>query len=260
MQISDFHKNERDKSVATLRTIAEMDRVDKSASGATLREGDLAGRAYQQIRDAILSLEFQPGQPLQEVFLAQRLGTSRTPIREALRRLQAEGLVEQSTSRGVFVAQVSIEDVENAYRVLEVLEGLSSRLAAERLNEAAASELRALLRSLREAAHQGDLETWVKTDANLHETIRSIAGNGKLLQLSGLVYPTVERVRNIYLREGSEPEQLAMATQDHLAMGEAILARDAERAEALTRQLFAKAGKDNVRLLRHWVTPLRRSF
>ncbi|MBI3974256.1 MAG: GntR family transcriptional regulator [Chloroflexi bacterium] len=224
------------------------------------REPDLATRAYDGIREAILTMSFQPGQQLQEVALAHWLGTSRTPVREAIRRLQSEGLVESSSSRGVVVAQVSIDDVENAYLVIEVLEGLAGRLAAERLTDEGAIGLRRVLDELQHAAAAADLERWTQLDAELHDTIRAIAANPKLNQVANLVYPVIERVRSIYLREGHEPDQVAIATADHCVIGEAILARDATRAEALSRQLFAKAGADNVRLLKRWVSPLRRSF
>jgi DNA-binding GntR family transcriptional regulator len=225
-----------------------------------LEERDLARRAYQAIRAAILDLSFQPGQQLQESFLAKWLGTSRTPVREAIRRLAGEGLIEISATRRVVVAQVSVADVENAYLVIEVLEGLSSRLAAERLTDADAAALAILLDQMQATATDPDVEGWIKVDARLHETIREIAANPKLTQTANLVYPTIERVRNTFLREGPEPDRLALATADHRALGEAILARDAARAEELARRLFAKARQDNVRLLQRWVAPLRRSF
>ena len=229
-------------------------------SGALARDGHRAGRAYREIREAILNLTFQPGQKLQETPLARWLGTSRTPVREALRRLQSEGLIEAEPSRGVVVAQASLEDVENSYRLLEVIEGLASRLAAERLTDDGAAALSALIDQLRAAADAGDLDSWVKLDAELHDAIRAVAANPKLAQVASTVYPTIERVRSIHLREGSEPDRLAAVTADHCAMTEAILARDGLRAEELTRRLFAEARANNVRLLRHWVAPLRRSF
>ncbi len=224
------------------------------------RTADLASWAYDTIRDAILHLAFEPGQQLQEVALAKWLGISRTPVREALRRLQTEGLVESAGARGLVVAQVSIEDVENAYLVIEVLEGLSSRLAAQRLTDEGERKLRRLMAQLQDAASTADLERWAQVDAEFHDVIRSIAANPKLSQVASLAFAVVERVRNIYLREGNEPDMLATATADHCALGESILARDGRRAEELARALFAKAGADNVRLLRRWVSPLRRSF
>jgi DNA-binding GntR family transcriptional regulator len=223
-------------------------------------EPDLATQAYERIRQAIRDLTFEPGQPLQEVALARWLGISRTPVREAMRRLQSEGLVEIAPSRGAVVAQVSIEDVANAYAVLAVLEALAGRLAAERLTEAGAARLHGVLAELRAAAEAVDLDRWTRLDAELHDTIRAVAGNPKLEQATARLYPVIERVRSVYLREGHEPEQLAVANAEHCAVAEAILAGDAEGAERLTRQLFAKAGADNVRLLTRWVWPLRRSF
>jgi len=225
-----------------------------------LEDRDLAQKAYQAIRAAILDLSFQPGQQLQESFLAQWLGTSRTPVREAIRRLTSEGLIEISPSRRVVVAQVSVADVENAYFVIEVLEGLASRLAAERMNDDHTSTLKTIFDRMSSAAAQADMENWIKVDAELHDTIREIAANPKLSQTAGLVYPVVERVRNTFLRDGSEPDRLAVATKDHGELVDAILSPNPALADTLARRLFAKAREDNVRLLQRWVAPLRHSF
>lgn len=224
------------------------------------RSGDLAERGYQQIRDAIIDLTFQPGQPLQEKYLADWLGFSRTPIREALRGLQAEGLVEAVASRGLVVAELSVDDVDDAYLVIEVMEGLASRLAAERNTEEGEATIRRLLTEMREAAALADVEEWTRLDGQLHQEIRRIAANSRIDRVLRSVYPVIERVRNTYLREGSEPDRLATATEEHCRMGDAIVEQDGLLAEQLTRQLFAKAREDNVRLLRHWVAPLRRNF
>lgn len=222
--------------------------------------GDLATTAYRRIREAILRMEFQPGQRLQEVEIAAWLGISRTPVRESFRRLQAEGLLQSLATRGVTVAEFSIEEVDDAYLVIEMLEAVSSRLAAERLTDDGAQAIRLLLEQMQEAAADTELERWAKVDDDFHTTIRAIANNPKLRQVADLVYPIIERVRHFYLREGSEPERLAAATTAHRRLGEAILAHDGERAEQLARELFANARQDNVRLLRRWVAPLRRSF
>lgn len=229
-------------------------------SGPAAQAGDLASEAYRRIREAVLRLEFQPGQRLQETDIAAWLGVSRTPVREAFRRLQAEGLLRGLPTRGVVVAEVSVEEVEDAYRVIEMLEGLSSRMAAERLTAGGTSALHALLGKMQAAAAAAELERWAKIDVELHATIRAIAANPKLIQVADLVYPVIDRVRHLHLREGSEPERLAAETAAHLRLGEAILARDGNQAEQLVRELFARAREDNVRLLRRWVAPLRRNF
>jgi DNA-binding GntR family transcriptional regulator len=225
-----------------------------------VQAGDLASTAYRRIRDAILRMEFQPGQRLQETDVAAWLGVSRTPVREAFRRLQAEGLLQSLAPRGVVVPEVSIEEIDDAYRVIEMLEALASRQAAERLTEGGAASLRALLGQMQEAAGATELERWAGIDVDLHAAIRAIAANPKLIQVAGLVYPVIDRVRHLHLREGSEPERLAAETAAHRRLGEAILAGDGDQAEQLVRVLFAKARLDNIRLLRHWVSPLRRNF
>jgi DNA-binding GntR family transcriptional regulator len=224
------------------------------------RAGDLADRGYREIRDAIIDLTFQPGQPLQEKFLSEWLGFSRTPVREALRRLQAEGLIESVSSRGLVVAELSVDDVDDSYLVIEVMEGLASKLAADRITDGGRDDIRQILERMRQAAGDANVVDWTQADADLHEEVRRIAANPRIDRVLRSVYPVIERVRNTYLREGSEPDRLSTATETHCQMAEAIMQGDGAVAEHLTRQLFAKAREDNVRLLRHWVAPLRRSF
>jgi DNA-binding GntR family transcriptional regulator len=185
---------------------------------------------------------------------------SRTPVREALHRLQGDGLVESLASGRVVVTQVSVDDIENAYLVIEVTEGLASRLAATRLDEAGAAAVQSCLDRLETASSAGDLDAWTAVDAEYHETIRRIARNAQLDQVAHVVYPLIERIRSMYLRDGHEPHRLAVAMADHRALGDAILSGNAPLAEEVARHLFAKAREDNVRLLRRWVIPLRRSF
>ena len=237
-------------------TAVATERQERTSRGS----GGLATRAYDEIRKAIINVSFQPGQQLQESFLAQWLGTSRTPVREALHRLQGEGLIESLSSRGAVVAQVSVDDVDNAYQVIEVVEGLSSRLAAARLTDDGAVALRSCLDRLAAAGVAGDLESWTTIDGEYHDTIRAIARNPKLDQVAHIVYPVIERVRSMYLHDGHDPDRLPATVRAHERLCDAILAGDGNQAEALARALFAKAREDNVRLLRRWVIPLRRSF
>jgi DNA-binding GntR family transcriptional regulator len=220
----------------------------------------LANHAYNEIRKAIIDMSFQPGQQLQESFLAEWLGMSRTPVREALHRLQGDNLIESLSPRRAVVTQVSVEDVENAYYVIEVAEGLASRLAALRRTDEDGAALRACLDRMEAASRDGDLDAWVAVDAEYHQAIRIIARNPQLDQVAHVVYPVIERVRSMYLHDGSEPDRLSVATANHRDLGDAILGGEEQRAEELARGLFAKAREDNVRLLKRWVIPLRRNF
>jgi DNA-binding GntR family transcriptional regulator len=221
--------------------------------------GDLAAYAYEKIRAAIISLEFQPGEALQETALARRLGASRTPVREALRRLQGEGLIEVAPSKGMIVAQVSVQDVENAYFVIEALEGVSARLAAERRDSADAEALRDVMARFT-AAEPLVLDEWITVDSAFHDVVRQMAANTKLTQTTAMVYPVIERVRHMHLREHHDAARIADQSAIHLAIGKAILEGEGERAEAMMRELFRQARIDNVRLLRQWIVPLRSSF
>jgi len=221
---------------------------------------DLSSRAYREIRKAIINLTFQPGQHLQETFLAEWLGTSRTPVREVLKRLRGEGLISNVSSRGAVVAQVSVDDVEDAYYIIEAMEGMSSRLAAAKITPESAEKLRTCLERMQQLSGGDDLTAWTAADADFHDTIRATASNSKLELVAHVVYPTIERVRSMYLLEGHEPDRLAVATRDHIALGDAICAGQEDESEALARALFRQARQDNIRLLRQWISPLRRSF
>jgi DNA-binding GntR family transcriptional regulator len=226
----------------------------------TPKAGGTTTHVYRQIRQAIADLTFEPGQRLQEAFLADWLGVSRTPVREALRHLERDGLVVPSRARGVIVAPVTVEDVEHAFLLLEVLEGLAGRLAAQRIRDDDVPELQRLVDDLRDATATGDLERWARRDAELHDRIREIAACPKLSEVTALVYPMIDRVRDMYLREGADPDLRTRLMANHVVMGEAVIARDAERAEATARALFSEGREAIVTLLRRWVSPLRRSF
>jgi DNA-binding GntR family transcriptional regulator len=221
---------------------------------------DLAAMAYREIRRAIIDLRFQPGQRLQETYLADWLGTSRTPIREVLKRLRGEGLISSLSSRGAIVSQVSVDDVENAYLVIEVMEALASRLAAERHTDEHAAAINTCLEALSIASEAEDVAAWSTADAMLHDTIRAGAQSEKLDLVAHIMYPTIERTRSMYLLEGREPDRLADSTAAHIALGKAVLEREAELAERLTLALFQQARVNNIRLLKQWIVPLRRSF
>jgi DNA-binding GntR family transcriptional regulator len=221
---------------------------------------DLASRAYREIRQGIIDLTFLPGQRLQETYLAEWLGTSRTPVREVLKRLRGEGLISSLSSRGAIVAQLSVDDVEDAYIVIEAMEGMASRLAASRITQENILVLDACLDHMKAMSAENDLTGWTTADGQFHDAIRSMAKSPKLELVAHVVYPTIERVRNMYLLEGNEPDRLKVATEAHTTLGNAICAGNEDESEDLTRALFRQAKDDNIRLLRQWIVPLRRSF
>jgi len=223
-------------------------------------EQPMTDRAYAHIRDQIVSFALQPGEILSESTLSRALEMSRTPVREALRRLQGEGLVTLDMRLGARVTDVSVDDVDHAYRVLEVLEGLAARLAAECDHSPGLAELETIGSRLSESESAADLVGWAAADVELHRKIWEIAGNSILLRQLESIYPLIERIRHIHLREEVNSPRLAQETAQHVAVITAIRERDGATAERLMRELFHRARVDNVRLLRTWIAPLRSRF
>jgi len=207
-----------------------------------------------------MSTELYAGQSLQEHALAEWLGMSRTPVREALRQLTAEGVIESPSPRRLIVAELSAQSVREAYLAIEALEGVISRQAAERSAAESDLPIEAAVHAMRKATEAGDFEAWIAADNSVHEQVHRAAGNRRITEILNALYVNIERVRHMHLREGSRIERLHDGYQEHLAYVAPILAREPREAEAQARQLFANAREQTLSLLDRWVTPLRRVF
>ncbi|MEA3058739.1 MAG: hypothetical protein QOE50_151 [Sphingomonadales bacterium] len=216
--------------------------------------------AYHTIRQAIVSMELQAGQTLQEAALAEWLGMSRTPVREALRQLAAEGLVEWPEPRRLIVSELSAQSVREAYLSIEVLEGLASREAAEHGPPEFGAHLQAALNEMQAATDDGNFDAWIAADDALHKAVHDAAGNRRASEILDSLYRTIERVRHMHLRDGSHVERLQAGFAEHVVYAAPILNRQPAEAEKLARALFAEAREQTLSLLDRWVTPLRRAF
>lgn len=217
-------------------------------------------QAYRAIRDAIMRTELYAGQSLQEHALAEWLGMSRTPVREALRQLTAEGLIESPSPRRLIVAELSAQSVREAYLAIEALEGVMSRQAAERSDADSDLTIQGALRAMGEATEAGDFEAWIAADNAVHQQVHAAADNRRITEILDSLYVSIERVRHMHLRDGSRIERLSDGYEEHLAYVAPILAREPHEAESRARQLFAHAREQTLSLLDRWVTPLRRVF
>lgn len=205
-------------------------------------------------------MELQAGQQLQENALADWLGMSRTPIREALRQLVVEGLVESVQPRRLVVAELSARSVREAYLLIEVLEGLASREAAEIATPDADERMRAALERMQIATREADFDAWIISDNALHQVVHETAANRRASEVLDSLYGTIERVRHMHLRDGSRIERLQAGLDEHVDYIAPILAREPQEAELRARALFAAAREQTLSLLDRWVTPLRRAF
>jgi DNA-binding GntR family transcriptional regulator len=202
---------------------------------ALLREhgdsGTTAEAVYRTLRHGIVHGELAPGERLLSDALASELKVSRTPVREALRKLEAEGLVIQSGSRLVVHAPTD-QDLTELFYVREALEGMAARLAAENATPAEVAEISELLDDMETLRRRGDLDALRRLSAEFHQSVCRAAHNHRLVQLLGGLLDTARKIQTSTLfGEGRAAEAL----REYRDLVAAIAARDADRAEALAR-------------------------
>lgn len=186
----------------------------------------LADQAYIAIRNAIVSLELAPGSVIDERALIERLGIGRTPVREALRRLAHEQLVEVFPRRGMFVTHVDVRDLARISEVREALEPEAARLAAERATEDERDELAELGSSIVRGADLMDI------DERIHRAIYAAAHNDLLEKTLGEYYVLAHRIWMIALDRN---EALEEAVEAHRNLVLAIINGSGDRAADLMR-------------------------
>lgn len=197
-------------------------------------------RAYSQIRALILSGALPSGAPLGEEALAERCGVSRTPVRDALRRLESELLVKRNEAQRSFVADWSLDDVADAFELRAMLEGHAARRAAERLDDARVQRLRETNRAIAAAVgvEPSDVTAFLERNRDFHAIILDAADSPRLTALLGTLIeqPVVWRTAHHYGREAlrrshAEHEELlaAFARRDG-AWAEAVMAAHIRRA------------------------------
>src|SRR5256886_13298835 len=162
---------------------------------ARLENVTLWQRAYEYLREEILSERLQPGTELQEVALSQELGVSRGPIREAISRLAAEGLVTVRPRRGAVVRLLSKEEFLELYQVREALEMMAVRLAVPRLGQQDLATLEGLIAAMSRYAERGEVVQFFEANAAFHAHLLEASGNQKLRELYGQLLGQMGRYR-----------------------------------------------------------------
>lgn len=197
-------------------------------------------RAYGAIRNMILSGELPAGAQLGEEALADMCGVSRTPVREALRRLEADMLVGRTDTQRTFVADWSIDDVADAFELRAMLEGRAARRAAERMTDSAMARIRSANRSLGAAIQQPvpDVSGFLEGNREFHAIILEVAGSRRLAALLGTLIeqPVVLRTARQYSRE-----ELRRSHAEHEELTAAFARRDGAWAEAIMTSHILRA-------------------
>ncbi len=197
--------------------------------------GNLEDIAYRKIRSAILARTLQPGARLAEPVLARMTGMSRTPIRGALRRLAAEGLVGITPNQGAVVSAPSAKDIRDAYITREPLEALAARLAAENAEEAAVLRLKEAAEKEVRTLRERNLSEYIEANNEFHLTVASMSGNKPLgsaiqncLTLTNVCLAFFDPFYDVQVEE-------SRSNWEHRLLIEALQARDPSWAEAAMR-------------------------
>ncbi len=188
---------------------------------------------FNTLRQAIIQGEFQPGERLMEVTLANKLGVSRTPVREAIRMLELEGLVVMIPRKGAEVANITVKDLKDALEVRMAMEALSVKLACERIDEAGKEELKDACMKFKEAINSKLVPAIVEGDEAFHNTIYKISQNQKLINIAQNLREQVYRYRVEYVKDFSYHEKLI---REHDLITMAILKGDKEAAEKIMNE------------------------
>src|SRR5262245_8677317 len=194
--------------------------------------------AYDAIRERILSGEFRPGQALSELALADSFRASRTPVREALMRLEEEGLVEIVPRRGPTVRLLAPQEMFEILQVREALESLAARVAASRISPEQVRQLRTEWEDLRDRLSDDLLETIDQKSREFHSAVTAASEQRIIGQLLASIRGRVEVSRQLYLKPTGKVtlERARLSCKEHLQIIDALSARDADQSELLMRE------------------------
>lgn len=187
---------------------------------------------FNTLRQAILTGELKPGERLMEIHLANRLGVSRTPIREAIRKLELEGLVTMIPRRGAEVAQITEKSMKDVLEVRRTLDALSAELACERISAEEEEQLRKACQNFEDAVKTKDAKIIAKADVALHDIIAAATGNQRLIQLINNLAEQMYRYRFEYIKDASQHERII---QEHRIIYESIVKKDKEAASNMAK-------------------------
>lgn len=192
----------------------------------------------ESLKQAIRSGKLAPGERLMEVQLAEELGISRTPIREAIRKLEQEGYVIMLPRRGTYVSSVSVHDVQEIFEIRSALESLSIGLAARRIEPDELSQLWQLLSDFEKYLKLNDIDNVVKTDIEFHGLLYSVSRNERL---GNIIYNLKEQLARFRKLSMSYPGRLHDTLEEHREMVEAIENSDVEAARDAAERHMERA-------------------
>ena len=188
---------------------------------------------FNTLRQAILKGELKPGERLMEIALAERLGVSRTPIREAMRKLELEGLVVMIPRRGAQVANITEKDLNDVLEVRIALENMAIEKACQNMTEDSMSKFWVAAKAFERTTAEGDLVKMAEADVAFHEIIYQASDNRRLIQVLNNLREQIYRYRVEYLKE---EETRNLLVREHEEITRAIRERDVKNAQRIAYQ------------------------
>lgn len=183
---------------------------------------------FHTLRNAILTGDIEPGERLMEIKLAQKLGVSRTPIREAIRKLELEGLVVMAPRRGAQVAKITENDMTEVLEVRAVLEGLAVELACEKVTKQQVAQMHVEMVAFEKAVQGNDAVAIAAQDVKFHDTIYHATGNRRLVQILNNLREQMYRYRMEYIKDENKRQELV---KEHENIVKAIEQGDKKKAK-----------------------------
>ncbi len=198
---------------------------------------------YEELKRQIMVGEIAPGTRMMEVELADEMGVSRTPVREAIRKLEKEGLVTIEPRRGAYASDISAKDMVDILEVRQDLEGMAAGIAAQKITDEGRIELENIARSYKESVDREDIEEIIKNDEAFHKYIVGLSGNKTLIKMVSQVQELALRFRYIYYEDFS---RFKNQPSEHQAIVDAIAGGDVAGARKYAEEHLAGL-KDFVR-------------
>lgn len=201
---------------------------------------------FESLREAIIQGKLGPGERLMEIQLAEEMGVSRTPVREAIRKLELEGLVVMIPRKGAYVAGLSLKDIADVFEIRRALEGLAAELASERATDEELEEMERYLVKISEEIETGDVDKVVETDTGFHSLLYKASRNERLTQIINNLREQIQRSRTTSL---SYPGRMKIAVEEHRKIVEAVSARDGELARKLAHEHIENAENAMMKMI-----------
>lgn len=214
---------------------------DYSVKDSVTDKYSLRGRVFHKLREDILNGKYKENEELRESAIGEELGVSRTPVREAFRQLELEGLIQMVPNKGAYVTGITLKDVQDIYMMRSMLEGLCARWATEHITEEQLSEMEENIYLSEFHEQRGHMEQFAELDNRFHEILYEACNSKMLEHTLKDFHQYVYRVRRKTLANANRGKA---SNQEHRMIMEAIKEKDAQRAEQLANQHMINAYKN----------------